>query len=273
MKKTTTPKNSIKQDTKFNCPQCGKSFQTAQGLSGHVRYLHAEPKRPSTMSQPTAPQQTKVGALMPIASTGAHEHLQAAFAVLRLREREIEAEIARLEALKLERDSIQRELEAVKAALNVFGIRESSGDGNGEAELVKGSTSLDTQETIGAKEDSIQDEGSEISEAVIFPEPTVNRRDRQRTVVQRTNVVRNGQSRGADGKAPEFTGNKTQFVRAIVRSCGSMGATPKDIDQVFAKRRIERSKNAIYNALDSLVRQKKLRKHEGQYFYQESAND
>jgi hypothetical protein len=52
-----------------------------------------------------------------------------------------------------------------------------------------------------------------------------------------------------------------------------MGATPKDIDEVFAKRRIERSKNAIYNALDSLVRQKKLRKHEGHYFYQESAND
>ena len=46
-----------------------------------------------------------------------------------------------------------------------------------------------------------------------------------------------------------------------------MGAAPKEIDQVFAERGIEKSKNVIYNALFSLVRQKKLKKKDGQYFY------
>jgi hypothetical protein len=68
-------------------------------------------------------------------------------------------------------------------------------------------------------------------------------------------------------KSPEFSGNKTDFVRAIVQFRGAAGATPKEIDQVFAARGIEKSKNAIYNALDSLVRQNKLKKKNGQYFY------
>lgn len=273
MKKTTAQKSAKQPQGGFNCPQCGKTFQTAQGLSGHVRYLHPEPKRPSSMPQPRIKQQTKAEAPVLIASTGAHEHLQAAFAVLREREREIEAEIARLETLKPQREIIQRELEAVKAALDVFGGRESSTKGNVGVEQAEGSAALDTQETLGAEEDSLQGEGTEILEAVVVPESTADDRNSQRTVVRRANVSRNGKSRGADVNAPEFTGNKTEFVRAVVRARGSEGTTPKDIDQVFAKRRIERSKNAIYNALDSLVRQKKLRKHEGHYFYLESAKD
>ena len=257
MKKTTTAKNSKKQDDKFKCPECGKTFQTAQGLSGHVRYLHAEPKRPAAKEQPTAKPQTKVEAPMPIASSGAHQHLQSAFAVLQEREREIEAEIARLEALKPEKESIQRELEAVKAALDVFGERESPANGNVEAEAAKGSTSLETPETVGTVEDST-------------PEPAAEGQPKQRSAGEKVNAPRNGKSRGTDGNAPEFTGNKTQFVQAIVRSSGSAGIAPKDIDQMFVKRRIEKSKNAIYNALDSLVRQKKVRKDEGRYFYQAS---
>jgi hypothetical protein len=71
-------------------------------------------------------------------------------------------------------------------------------------------------------------------------------------------------------RTPEFTGNKTEFVSAVVQSRGSAGTAPKDIDQVFEQRGIENSKNAIYNALVSLVRQKKLKKKDGQYFYIES---
>jgi hypothetical protein len=103
-----------------------------------------------------------------------------------------------------------------------------------------------------------------------MPESTANDRHRQRGVAGR----RNGQFRGASAReAPEFTGNKTEFVRAVVQSCGSAGAAPKDIDQVFVQRRIEKSKNAIYNALDALVRQKKLKKEEGHYFYVESTSE
>ena len=68
-------------------------------------------------------------------------------------------------------------------------------------------------------------------------------------------------------RTPEFTGNKTEFVCAVVESRGSVGAAPKDIDQVFEQRGIKKSKNATYNALVSLVRQKKLKKKDGQYFY------
>jgi hypothetical protein len=48
---------------------------------------------------------------------------------------------------------------------------------------------------------------------------------------------------------------------------------PRDIDQVFTERGIERSKNVIYNALHSLVRQKKLKKKDGNYFYMERAGE
>ncbi len=185
-----------------------------------------------------------------MASSGAHQHLQSAFAVLRQREQEIEAEIARLEALKPEKESIQRELEAVKAALDVFGERKPAADGDVEAEGSKGSTSLDTPETVDSTEESI-------------PEPSTRTQHRQRSVAEKASAPRNGKSGGNDGKAPEFTGNKTQFVQAIVRSSGSAGISPKDIDQMFVKRRIEKSKNAIYNALDSLVRQKKITERRG----------
>jgi hypothetical protein len=153
------------------------------------------------------------------------------------RVRETEAEVSRLEALKAEKEIIRREFEAVQVALQVFEERESVADENGVAKRVKGNPALDTEEATGAKEDS-----------------------------------RQGQSRGANAhERLEFTGNKTEFARAIVQSRGSAGAAAKDVDQVFVERGIEKSKNAIYNALDSLVRQKKLKKKDGQYFYMESA--
>jgi hypothetical protein len=185
---------------------------------------------------------------------------------------EIEAEIARLEALKAEKEIIQRELEAVKAALMVFAVRESLADEKVETERAKGSTLLDTREAAVANADASPGEHPRILEAASILESTADHRNRQ-LPAQRANTSQNGQSLRPDaGKAPEFTGNKTEFVRAVVESRGSAGAAPKDIDQVFVERRIEKSKNAIYNALDSLVRQKKLRKKEGQYFSLESAN-
>jgi hypothetical protein len=68
------------------------------------------------------------------------------------------------------------------------------------------------------------------------------------------------------GVTPEFVGNKTDFVRAVVEARGRSGATPGDIDQAFTTRRIERSRNLIYTALSALVKQKKLKKKDGRYF-------
>lgn len=65
---------------------------------------------------------------------------------------------------------------------------------------------------------------------------------------------------------PEFGGNKTDFVRSVVEAQGPSGATPRDIDQAFTTRRIDRSRNLIYNALSALVKQKKLKKKGDRYF-------
>ena len=224
MKNATAHKDSRQPQKKFKCPQCGNIFQNAQGLSGHLRYLHAKPKRLASVPEPAAGQQVKVSPPALVSSTGAYEHLKAAFGALNQRDREIDQAITRLEALKGEKETVRRELEAVTAALNVFRERGVAGDEGVETEPAKGDTPLDTQEAVGAKA----------------------------------------------GRIPEFAGNKTEFVRALVQSRGSAGAAPKDIEQVFAERRIEKSKNAIYNALASLVMQKKLKKKDGQYFYTES---
>jgi hypothetical protein len=64
----------------------------------------------------------------------------------------------------------------------------------------------------------------------------------------------------------EYTGNKTTLVAEIVKSYGSAGATPKDVDAFFTAKDIERSKNLIYNTLSYLVAQKKLHRRDGKYF-------
>jgi hypothetical protein len=65
----------------------------------------------------------------------------------------------------------------------------------------------------------------------------------------------------------EFTGSKGNFVAAIVKAHGTSGVTPKDVEHIFSARRIKRSKNLIYNALSTLVKQKKLERKEGRYFF------
>jgi hypothetical protein len=64
----------------------------------------------------------------------------------------------------------------------------------------------------------------------------------------------------------KFTGNKTTLVADIVKSYGKAGAVPKDVEKIFTDRKIERSKNLVYNTLSYLVGQKKLRRHNGRYF-------
>jgi hypothetical protein len=71
--------------------------------------------------------------------------------------------------------------------------------------------------------------------------------------------------------APEFTGNKTEFIRSLVEARGSLGVVPKDVAEVFTARHIDRSENLIYNALSTLVKQKKLKKKADRYFPASSA--
>jgi hypothetical protein len=228
MKKTPQKKTGAQQK-KLKCPHCGKSFQNSQGLSGHIRYQHTSPKVHTPTAQPRTRPTPKVSTPAPVTKTGAHEYLKAAYALLSQRDGEIDQAITRLEALKLEKETVRRELEAVTAALKVFGEGGVAGDLGVETEPTKGDTSRHTpphtQDAVTVKADW----------------------------------------------TPEFTGNKTEFVRAVVQSRGSLGAVPKDIEQVFAERGIEKSKNAIYNALVSLVTRKKLKKKDGHYFYLENS--
>ena len=52
---------------------------------------------------------------------GAHEHLQAALQELTQRNQQIEADLARLEDLHVEKESIRKQIDAVNAALQAFG--------------------------------------------------------------------------------------------------------------------------------------------------------
>jgi hypothetical protein len=59
---------------------------------------------------------------------------------------------------------------------------------------------------------------------------------------------------GTDGES-KFLGNKRELVKHIVQTSGPSGTTPRDIDQIFSDRKIQKSKNLIYNALSILVKQ------------------
>jgi len=63
-----------------------------------------------------------------------------------------------------------------------------------------------------------------------------------------------------------FTGNKTTLVADIVKSYGEAGVVPKDVEKIFEDRKIQRSKNLVYNTLSYLVGQKKLQRRDGRYF-------
>jgi hypothetical protein len=63
-----------------------------------------------------------------------------------------------------------------------------------------------------------------------------------------------------------YSGNKTALVADIVKSFGSKGATPKDVDAFFAEKNIKRSKNLVYNTLSYLVTRKSLVRRDGKYF-------
>jgi len=71
---------------------------------------------------------------------------------------------------------------------------------------------------------------------------------------------------GIDLTGVEFTGNKTAFVVAIVKAHGTAGATPKEIRDVFATRKIPQSDNLIYTTLSALAKNKKLRRRDGRYY-------
>ena len=143
---------------KLTCPHCGQTFQRAQALGGHIRYRHTEtlasrpaaPKKRKKAETPVAEPQPNletnrvaesvlesvavvaaVESLAPQASvvstesvatnSGAHQHLKTALAELIERQRQIDEDLARLQALQVEKEVVGKQVNAVKLALQVFG--------------------------------------------------------------------------------------------------------------------------------------------------------
>ena len=123
------------------CPECSKTFKNEAALGGHRAYLHKGPKKVSELASPqivaavptdnalkkgagAAKLQTP-GLSHPAASSpivnSAHEHLRAAREALVGRDHHIEGELKRLTELQAEKERVRRELDAVNAALQVFG--------------------------------------------------------------------------------------------------------------------------------------------------------
>jgi hypothetical protein len=63
-----------------------------------------------------------------------------------------------------------------------------------------------------------------------------------------------------------FSGTRTDFVAAILQARGSAGITPAEISAAFAARKIQTSKNLVYNVLSLMFKQKRVRKAAGKYF-------
>ena len=134
------PKATQNRKKALSCPHCGKTFQRAQALGGHVRYVHAdklglpkvvttkqnaktqEKRRPLKETKPRAAPpgagEDKRG--KPVLNTGAYEHLATALEMLTQRSRQIEEELARVETLQAEQDMIRKQIEAINAAMPVF---------------------------------------------------------------------------------------------------------------------------------------------------------
>ena len=148
-KKAATPRKSSNKSQSavagpVICPDCGKAFKSQAALGGHRAYLHkkgpkkaAEPastrivaavstqsdgKTGTGAAKPRTPAMAKSMAAAPRPTlNGAHEHLRAAHEALVGRDEYIEGELKRLTELQTEKEQVRRELDAVNAALQVFG--------------------------------------------------------------------------------------------------------------------------------------------------------
>lgn len=110
-------------------------------------------------------------------------------------------------------------------------------------------------------------ETSDAHEALIAAShPTTKKKRASKKAAKSVSAPAAPTTAAPDASSVPFTGNKTSLVAEIVKSYGSTGATPKDVDAFFTARNVERSKNLIYNTLSYLVAQKKLQRRDGKYF-------
>ena len=143
---------------KLTCPHCGQTFQRAQALGGHIRYKHAEtlasrqaaPKgrkkvetsvaapepnfetnrEAESVLEPVAVVATVESLVLPASvvstesvatNSGAHQHLKTALAELIERQGQIDEDLARLQALQVEKEVVGKQINAVRLALQAFG--------------------------------------------------------------------------------------------------------------------------------------------------------
>jgi hypothetical protein len=142
---------------KLTCPHCGQTFQRAQALGGHIRYKHTEalaskhaaPKERKKAERPVAVPDPNletnreaesvlesVAVVAAVASLalpasvvstesvapngGPHQYLNTALAELIERQRQIDEDLARLQALQVEKEVVGKQVNAVNLALQAF---------------------------------------------------------------------------------------------------------------------------------------------------------
>src|SRR6266567_3501730 len=141
---------------KFVCPECAKEFQNLAGLRGHLAYKHKAPTKienstksrsvrvqpkgaatgtpkPSALEPRPTSESLQTRKLLPVtrtaprvpaaavSNTGAHEHLKTALRELTQRNRQIDEELARMEGLQAEKETISKQIDAVNGAMQAFG--------------------------------------------------------------------------------------------------------------------------------------------------------
>jgi len=147
-----------KNKKRLICPHCDQTFQRPQALGGHIAYKHPDrlaskwtqltkrkkkTEAPASVPPPipeterlaeSVPQPVPVLAVVEVpvvpalvvtsapaaTNTGAHEHLKSALGELIERQRQIDDDLARMQALQVEKEAIGKRISAVNSALQAF---------------------------------------------------------------------------------------------------------------------------------------------------------
>jgi hypothetical protein len=130
MKSGIEAKQHPQKTAVLRCPHCDQTFQRPQGLSGHVRYKHgslAAIKVAPPLEKveiPTAdPMPDEATMTVGAANTGVSKYLKTALEQLTRRQRQIEQELGRMEALQAEREVIRKQIDALSVAMQAFGVK------------------------------------------------------------------------------------------------------------------------------------------------------
>jgi len=233
--------------TDLPCPFCSKRMPNRAGLASHIRSAHAKSyakwrnqSHSHNAAKPPAPARVQVASApepAPIANLKVREKASIApqdptLALLNKAYKQLNERKQAVEEQLQRFDDLRKELEAIDVQIE----------------------SLETTLGVFGANNAPPQAPPDTDEATSAPpaaEP----------------VKEKGTAKAAKAdEEPEFTGNKREFVKQLVKTSGTSGITPTEIDRILTDHKIPRGKNLIYNALSILVKQGSMRRKDGRYF-------